>query len=70
MRAKLEGLCVRYMRENPAVNCSDLLTRALKKLKAAATKNSLSRLRAARGASAAGAGAAFQAPFRQALRQH
>jgi DNA-binding GntR family transcriptional regulator len=39
MRAKLEGLCVRYMRENPAVNCSDLLTRALKKLKLAATKN-------------------------------
>ena len=39
MRAKLEGLCVRYMRENPAVNCSELLTRALKKLKAAATKN-------------------------------
>jgi DNA-binding GntR family transcriptional regulator len=39
MRAKLEGLCVRYMRENPAVNCSDLLTRALKKLKVAATKN-------------------------------
>jgi len=27
------------MRENPSVNCSDLLTRALKKLKAAATKN-------------------------------
>ncbi len=39
MRAKLEGLCVRYMRENPSVNCSDLLTRALKKLKSAATKN-------------------------------
>src|ERR1700728_4149195 len=38
MRSKLEGLCVRYMRENPAVNCSDLLTRALKKLKGAATK--------------------------------
>src|SRR6202034_272602 len=39
MRAKLEGLCARYMRENPSINCSDLLTQALKKLKVAATKN-------------------------------
>jgi len=39
MRAKLEGLCARYMRENPSINCSDLLTQALKKLKTAATKN-------------------------------
>src|SRR6202021_2002848 len=35
MRAKLEGLCARYMRENPSINCSDLLTQALKKLKVA-----------------------------------
>ena len=40
MRAKLEGLCVRYMRENSSVDCADLLNRALKKLKAAAAKNS------------------------------
>jgi DNA-binding GntR family transcriptional regulator len=40
MRAKLEGLCVRYMRENPAIDPPDLLNRALKKLKMAATKNS------------------------------
>src|SRR5580700_9720507 len=39
MRAKLEGLCVRYMRENSSVDCSELLNRALKKLKAAAAKN-------------------------------
>jgi DNA-binding GntR family transcriptional regulator len=39
MRAKLEGLCVRYMRENPSVDCADLLGRALKKLKTAAAKN-------------------------------
>jgi DNA-binding GntR family transcriptional regulator len=38
MRAKLEGLCVRYMRENPAVDPTKLLNRALKKLKAAAAK--------------------------------
>src|SRR6202165_5170034 len=40
MRAKLEGLCVHYMRENPSVDPPELLNRALKKLKAAATKNS------------------------------
>jgi len=40
MRAKLEGLCVRYMRENAAVDSPELLQRALKKLKAAAAKNS------------------------------
>jgi DNA-binding GntR family transcriptional regulator len=39
MRAKLEGLCVRYMRENASIDAPDLLNRALKKLKAAATKN-------------------------------
>jgi len=39
MRAKLEGLCVRYMRENPSNDPEALLSRALKKLKAAATKN-------------------------------
>ena len=39
MRAKLEGLCVRYMRENASIDCSELLNRALKKLKAAAAKN-------------------------------
>jgi len=39
MRAKLEGLCVRYMRENASVDCSELLNRALKKLKTAAAKN-------------------------------
>jgi DNA-binding GntR family transcriptional regulator len=38
MRAKLEGLCVRYMRENSS-NDPSALTRALKKLKAAAAKN-------------------------------
>jgi DNA-binding GntR family transcriptional regulator len=40
MRAKLEGLCVRYMRENASIDLPDVLTRALKKLKAAAGKNS------------------------------
>ncbi|MGC2171443.1 MAG: GntR family transcriptional regulator [Candidatus Sulfotelmatobacter sp.] len=40
MRAKLEGLCVRYMRENSSINSPELLNRALKKLKAAAAKNS------------------------------
>jgi DNA-binding GntR family transcriptional regulator len=39
MRANLEGLCVRYMRENASVDCSELLNRALKKLKTAAAKN-------------------------------
>ena len=38
MRAKLEGLCVRYMRENSSINSSDLLNRALKKLKTAAAR--------------------------------
>ncbi len=40
MRAKLEGLCVRYMRENASNDPEALLGRALKKLKAAAAKNS------------------------------
>jgi DNA-binding GntR family transcriptional regulator len=40
MRAKLEGLCVRYMRENSSIDPADLLNRALKKLKVAAGKNS------------------------------
>ena len=40
MRAKLEGLCARYMRENSSINSPDLLNRALKKLKVAAAKNS------------------------------
>lgn len=40
MRAKLESLCVRYMRENPSIDAPDLLNKALKKLKAAAAKNS------------------------------
>jgi DNA-binding GntR family transcriptional regulator len=40
MRAKLEGLCVRYMKENSSINAADLLEKALKKLKAAAAKNS------------------------------
>ncbi len=39
MRAKLEGLCVRYMRENASVDAAALLNRAVKKLKAAAAKN-------------------------------
>ncbi|MGA3194989.1 MAG: GntR family transcriptional regulator [Terriglobales bacterium] len=39
MRAKLEGLCVRYMRENSNLDCPALLNRALKKLKTAAAKN-------------------------------
>jgi len=39
MRAKLEGLCVLYMRENASVDCPDLLNKALKKLKAAAAKS-------------------------------
>jgi DNA-binding GntR family transcriptional regulator len=39
MRAKLEGLCVRYMRESPSNDPAALLNRPLKKLKAAAAKN-------------------------------
>lgn len=39
MRAKLEGLCVRYMRENPSIDSAELLNRALKKLKTAAGKS-------------------------------
>jgi DNA-binding GntR family transcriptional regulator len=39
MRAKLEGLCVRYMREGQSNDPEALLGRALKKLKAAAAKN-------------------------------
>ncbi len=39
MRAKLEGLCVRYMRENSNLDYPALLNRALKKLKTAAAKN-------------------------------
>jgi DNA-binding GntR family transcriptional regulator len=38
MRAKLEGLCVRYMRENASIDCQELLNRALGKLKTAAAK--------------------------------
>lgn len=38
MRAKLEGLCVRYMRESSSNDCAALLGRALKKLKEAAAK--------------------------------
>jgi DNA-binding GntR family transcriptional regulator len=30
MRAKLEGLCVRYMRENPSIDASELMNRAVK----------------------------------------
>jgi DNA-binding GntR family transcriptional regulator len=40
MRAKLEGLCVRYLRENPSIDPAEVLNRALKKLKTAAAKNS------------------------------
>jgi DNA-binding GntR family transcriptional regulator len=40
MRAKLEGLCVRYMRENSSIDPPKVLNRALKKLNAAAAKNS------------------------------
>ncbi|MGB9195956.1 MAG: GntR family transcriptional regulator [Terriglobales bacterium] len=39
MRAKLEGLCVRYMRELSSSDSAVLLNRALKKLKTAAAKN-------------------------------
>ncbi len=38
MRAKLEGLCVRYMRENPSISPPEILNRALKKMKTAAAK--------------------------------
>ena len=40
MRAKLEGLCVRYMRENPNIDAAVLLNQALKKLTTATAKNS------------------------------
>ncbi len=40
MRAKLEGLCVRYMRENSSVRADEALRAPLKKLKAATAKNS------------------------------
>jgi DNA-binding GntR family transcriptional regulator len=39
MRAKLEGLCVLYMRENSSVDCAELLGGALTKLRSAAAKN-------------------------------
>src|ERR1700689_2400328 len=39
MRAKLEGLCVRYMRENSSVDYTELLGKALKKLRGAAAKD-------------------------------
>jgi DNA-binding GntR family transcriptional regulator len=38
MRAKLESLCARYMRENKTIHPPDVLNRALKKLKAAAAR--------------------------------
>jgi DNA-binding GntR family transcriptional regulator len=40
MRAKLESLCVRYMRENSAIRHDETLRSSLKKLKAATAKNS------------------------------
>src|SRR5438067_4711728 len=40
MRAKLEALCVHYMRANTAVDPTPLLLGALKKVSAAAAKNS------------------------------
>src|SRR6266700_1173413 len=40
MRAKLEGLCARYMREDASVDPSILLEPVLTKLKVAAEKNS------------------------------
>jgi len=40
MRAKLEGLCARYMREDASVDPSNLLDPVLRRLKAAAEKNS------------------------------
>src|ERR1700731_1820608 len=39
MRAKLEGLCVRYMRENSAVRLDETLRASLKKMKEATAKN-------------------------------
>src|SRR5271169_3588469 len=39
MRAKLEALCVHYMRENTSILPQDLLNLPLEKLKAAAAKN-------------------------------
>src|SRR5450755_4507495 len=39
MRAKLESLCVRYMRENSSVDCAEVLSGALNKLRGAAAKN-------------------------------
>src|ERR1700689_4342469 len=39
MRAKLEGLCVRYMRENSSIDPQELLGKALKKLRGAAAKD-------------------------------
>jgi hypothetical protein len=40
MRAKLAGLCVRYMRENLSIRPAEALRSSLKKLKAATSKNS------------------------------
>lgn len=40
MRAKLEGLCVRYMRENSAIRHDEALRSSLKKLKAATAAGS------------------------------
>jgi DNA-binding GntR family transcriptional regulator len=40
MRAKLEGLCVRYMRENSAISQEEVMGNSLKKLKAATSKSS------------------------------
>jgi DNA-binding GntR family transcriptional regulator len=40
MRAKLEGLCVRYMRQDSTSSHDEILGRRLKKLKAATAKNS------------------------------
>src|SRR6201997_2972350 len=39
MRAKLESLCARYMRENTNIDPAEVLGRAFKKLKAAADKH-------------------------------
>ena len=38
MRAKLEALCVHYMRENTSIHPQELLNLPLKKLKAAVGK--------------------------------
>src|SRR5271155_3098160 len=40
MRAKLEALCVHYMRENTSIHPQELLKEPLRKLKAAVAKNS------------------------------